>query len=306
MFVLVLNQSNIVQDGQNNKLVYRFPNSVNLTNKYVAVSSVTMYYSWFNITSALGNNVITYTFGDAQTVYTITIPDGLYEITDINNYCQFVMIANQTYYSDGTYNYYPFDIYVNPTRYAVQLNTYLMPTGAQATADGTPYPTDPTAPTPPTTPLNPIVTFPPNFSAVVGYPANFTTPNNLANAYVPPSPSASNNYVTKSTNGTLAYLSNVAPQVQPNSNLLINLSNINNPYSQPSGIIYSLTPSVAIGEIINDRPPNFMWNKLIDGTYNQLTLSFYGTNLQPLIIRDPQMTILLAIRDKDEAFLGSK
>jgi hypothetical protein len=84
------------------------------------------------------------------------------------------------------------------------------------------------------------------------------------------------------------------------------LSNINNPYSQPSGIIYSLTPSVAIGEIINDRPPNFMWNKMIDGTYNQITLSFLGSNLQPLIIRDPQMTILLCIRDKDEAFLGSK
>lgn len=305
MFVLVLNQNNLVQDGQNNKLIYKFPNSVNLTNKYVAVSSITMYYSWFNITQALGNNTITYTFGDAQTVYTITIPDGLYEITDINNYCQFVMIANLTYYSDGTYNYYPFDLYINPTRYAVQLNTYLMPTAAQATADGTPYPTG--GPTPPTTPLNPIVSFPPNFSSIVGYPANFATNNNLANGYTPPTPAnASNNYVSKSTNGTLSYLSNVAPQVQPNSNLLINLSNINNPYSQPSGIIYSLTPSVAIGEIINDRPPNFMWNKLIDGTYNQLTLSFYGTNLQPLVIRDPQMTILLAIRDKDEAFLGSK
>ena len=63
---------------------------------------------------------------------------------------------------------------------------------------------------------------------------------------------------------------------------------------------------MAIGEVINDRPPNFMWNKMIDGTYNQITLSFLGSNLQPLTIRDPQMTILLTIRDKEEAFLGSK
>ena len=304
MFVLVLNQSNIVQDGQNNKLVYKFPNSVVLTNKYVAVSSITMYYSWFNITSAIGNNIITYTFGDAQTVYTITIPDGLYEITDINNYCQFIMISNGTYYSDSNFNYYPFDLYVNSTRYAIQLNTYLMPTVASLPS-GTTYPGG--GPTPPTTPLNPIVVFPANFSSIVGYPANFTTPNNFNNTYIAPTPSnASNNYVTKSSMGTLAYLSNVAPQVQPNSNLLINLSNINNPYSQPSGIIYSLTPSVAIGEVINDRPPNFMWNKMIDGTYNQITLSFLGANLQPLVIRDPQMTILLCIRDKEEAYLGSK
>ena len=55
MFVLVLNQSNLVQDGQNNKLVYRFPNSVNLTNKYIAVSQINMYYSWFNITTSLCN-----------------------------------------------------------------------------------------------------------------------------------------------------------------------------------------------------------------------------------------------------------
>jgi hypothetical protein len=49
-----------------------------------------------------------------------------------------------------------------------------------------------------------------------------------------------------------------------------------------------------------------MWNKLIDGTYNQLLLTFLGTNLQPLSIADPSMTILLTIRDKDEAYLGSK
>jgi hypothetical protein len=303
MFVLVLNQNNLIQDGQNNKLVYKFPNSVNLTNKYIAVSSVTMYYSWFNITQALGNNTLSYTFGDAQTVYTITIPDGLYEISDINNYCQFVMIANGTYYYDANFNYYPFDLYINPTRYAVQLNTYLMPTVAGLPA-GASYPMG--GPAPPTTPLNPIITFPANFASIVGYSANFTSNNNFNNLYTPPTPSVSSNYATKTTNGTISYLSNLAPQVQPNSNLLINLSNINNPYSQPSGIIYSLTPSVAIGEIINDRPPNFMWNKMIDGTYNQITLSFYGTNLQPLVIRDPQMTILLAIRDKDEAFLGSK
>jgi len=311
MFVLVLNQSNIVQDGQNNQLVYRFPNSVVLTDKYVAVSSITMYYSWFNITSALANNKITYTYGNTTTVYTITIPDGLYEITDINNYCQFAMIANQTYCTDGNFNYYPFDIIINSTRYAVQLNTYSTLTVANATTIGRTYPNPALAPATTATQVNPIVTFPANFSSIVGYPANFASNSNLNNAYVPPTPSASNNYVTKSqgtaaTDGVLSYLSNVAPQVQPNSNLLINLSNINNPYSQPSGIIYSLTPSVAIGEIINDRPPNFMWNKLIDGTYNQLTLSFYGTNLQPLVIRDPQMTILLCIRDKNEAFLGSK
>jgi hypothetical protein len=49
-----------------------------------------------------------------------------------------------------------------------------------------------------------------------------------------------------------------------------------------------------------------MWNKMIDGTYNELRLTFLGNDLKPLIIRDPNMTILLTIRDKDEAALGAK
>jgi len=170
----------------------------------------------------------------------------------------------------------------------------------------------------PTGKWNPIVTFPAFFSDIVGYSAGFASNPNNNNTYAPPVPSnKSQNYVTKVSNGgnsgsptppigTLSYLSDLSPQVQPNNSVLFSLSNINNPYSQPSSIIYSIAPSVLVGEIIQDRPPNFMWNKLIDGTYNQLTLSILGTNLQPLIINDPNMTILLSIRDKDEAFLGTK
>jgi hypothetical protein len=319
MFVLVLNQSNLVNDGQNNKLVYRFPNSINLTNKYIAVSSVSMYYSWFNITAAFGNNKLSYTWtsGATQTTYTITIPDGLYEIVEINSYCQFQMVSNGTFWTDGSFNYYPFQLIVNPTRYSIQLNTFCVPTAAQATAAGLTL-GNPALVAWPTVVFNPIVTFPSAFSSIVGYSANFTSNANLNNAYTPPVPSTkAQNYVSKVSNGgnsasanppigTLSYLSDLSPQVQPNNSILFALSNINNPYAQPSSIIYSVSPSVLVGEQINDRPPNFMWNKLIDGTYNQLTLNILGTNLQPLIINDPNMTILLTIRDKDEAYLGAK
>jgi hypothetical protein len=78
------------------------------------------------------------------------------------------------------------------------------------------------------------------------------------------------------------------------------MSNINNPYTQPSSIIYSLNPQVPVGQQIYETPPNFMWNKLIDGTYTELRLSLLGNDLKPLIINDPNMTILCAIRDKNE------
>lgn len=321
MFVLVLNQTNLVQDGQNNKLVYRFPNSVNLTNKYIAVSQINMYYSWFNITQALNNNKLSYTWtsGTVTTVYNVVIPDGLYEIVELNSFLQFFMISAGTYWTDATNNYFPIQLLVNPTRYSIQLNTFLVPTAAQAAAGSlTIGNASPGYPTFPTTVFNPIVTFPGAFSSIVGYTPGFTSNENLDNSYNPPVPSnKSQNYVTKVSDGgdstsltppvgTLSYLSDLSPQVQPNNSILFSLSNINNPYAQPSSIIYSVSPSVLVGEVIQDRPPNFMWNKLIDGTYNQLTLSILGSNLQPLIINDPNMTILLTIRDKDEAYLGTK
>jgi len=318
MFVLVLNQSNLVQDGQNNKLIYKFPNSVNLTNKYIAVSQINMYYSWFNITTAFANNNLSYTWtsGAVTTTYQILIPDGLYEVAEINSYCQFVMVSNGTYYTDGSFNYYPFQFIVNPTRYSIQLNTFCIPTAAQALAAG--FTIGNPSQSFPTTVQNPVVTLPAGFSSIVGYTAGFATNANVDNAYAPPVPSTkAQNYVTKVSNGgnsasasapigTLSYLSDLSPNVQPNNSILFSISNINNPYAQPSSIIYSISPSVLVGEVIQDRPPNFMWNKLIDGTYNQLQLNILGTNLQPLTINDPNMTILLTIRDKDEAFLGTK
>lgn len=298
MFVIVLNQNNLIQDGQNNKLVYRFPNSVELTNKYVAVSSISMFYSWFNILASENNNTFSYTWtaGSVTTTYNVVIPDGLYDIADINNYLQYVAIANNTYWISPTGDYvYPFEIIVNPNRYAVQINTYLVPSSAPA---GVTVPAG--FPGWPTVPQNPKVIIPAKFNAIIGYPVNFTTNENTNNTYTPPAPTPNNNYVAKTANGTLSYLSNVSPQVQPNSNVLFSLSNINNPYTQPSSIIYSLSPSVRVGQQINEKPPNFMWNKLIDGTYSEIRLSLLGTNLAPLRINDPNMTILLTIRDANE------
>lgn len=302
MFIIVLNTNNILPNGKNNTLIYRFPNSVVFKEKYIAVSSIQMYYSWFNISTLYNNMTITYTWtvGVITTTYTITIPNGLYNITDLNAFFQWTMINNGTYLINSVGdNVYYFEIIVNPTRYAIQLNTFQVPVALP------PLWTQPTNfPGYPTQTFNPIVSFPDSFWKIVGYePINnviFTSNGNVNNAYVPPTPSSSSYYAAKDGVGTLSYLSNISPNVQPNSSVYVSISNINNPYSQPSSIIYSLSPSVAIGELIIETPPNFMWNRMIDGTYNELRLQFLGLDLQPLQLNDPNMTILLTVKDKDE------
>jgi hypothetical protein len=178
------------------------------------------------------------------------------------------------------------------------LNTYLIPVALPASAT---VPTN--FPGWPTTTFNSVVTFPSAFNAIVGYTAGFASANNVGNATTFGTASASTNYASKDSVGTISYLSNTAPQVQPTSSILFSLSNINNPYTQPSSIIYSLNSNVGVGELITEKPPNFMWNKLIDGTYNELRLSFLSPSLSPVTINDPNMTILLTIRDKDENML---
>ena len=298
-----MNGTNIVQDGLNNKLVYKFPNSVVFKDKYIAVSSVSMYYSWFNITSTYGNNIFTYTWtsGTTTTTYTITIPDGLWDISSINNFIQYTCLQNGTYWTVSGTNYYPFELLVNSNRYAVQLSTYYIPTSGTAPSGATTPPAGW-----PTTSFNTVVTFPSAFNAIVGYSAGFSSANNVGGTATFGSPTASTNYASKNSVNTISYLSNTSPQVQPYSSILFSLSNINNPYTQPSSVIYSLNSNVGVGELITEKPPNFMWNKLIDGTYNELRLTFLGPNLAPIAINDPNMTILLSVRDKDEAFLGTK
>ena len=297
MRTLILNSTNLVADGNNNRLVYNFPNSVKFTDSYVALSSLQMFYSWNNISVALGNTSLQYVWFDAGgvgTTYTIDIAPGIYEISTLNQLLQYEFIANGHYLvnSIGDYIYYA-EFTLNPTRYAVQINTYMFPLALPAGY------TNPAAiPFPRTVLSNPQIILPANINEIFGYIAGFTTSNNLNNTIgnVPTTAYQEKNQTT----GTISYLSTTSPNVQPNSSLLINLSNVDNSYSSPTGIIYTVVPSVGIGEIINEKPPQFIWNKLLQGTYNQLQLTILGSNNSAITIGDPSMTFVLVIAEKGE------
>jgi hypothetical protein len=308
MRTIVFNQSNLVQNGNNNTLVYKFPNSVTFSNSSVAISQITMYYSWFNVTSALMNNSFTFNWINADntnnyTTYTITIPDGLYEIASINAFLQFVCINGPSlstaiinpvppapfyYVNSSGDNVYYAEFVVNPTAYAIQLNTYNTPIFGALPVGWT----NPGGTFLPTQSFNPVITTPLGFSSIVGFATTFSSSQNQNNAGA--NPGTATAYKIGST---FSYLSTITPQVQPNPNLLVSISNIDNIYASPSSIIYSLAPSVAIGQLIVEKPPEFNFNALLKGTYNELRIQFLGTDLRPVTIRDPNMTLLLVIKD---------
>lgn len=296
MRTICLTSQNLVADGQNNKLVYNFPNSVQFKDNYISVSSVSIYYSWFNISSLLANNTFQYTWVAlaVTTTYTVTIPDGMYEVSSLNSYLQSVMVNNGHYLVNSVgQNVYYLEFLVNPSRYAVQINTFqvpvLLPTGY----------TNPSGLVFPSQTFNPRFICTANFGSLLGFPTGLSTNANTANAYTPPT--ATILYISKNSLATLSYISTQSPNLQPNSTVLVSCSGVSNPYSNPSTIIYSFTANVGVGQIINEKPPTFMFNKLIDGTYSQLRITLLGSsNLQPLQIQDPSINIILVIADKDE------
>lgn len=294
---IVLNQSNLLPNGDNNTFVYKFPNSVSFPNHEIAVQSINMYYAWSNINNTpLSNTTFTYTWvvGTTSTTYQVIMPTGQYEISSINAYLQYKMIENGTYLINSSgQNVYYAEMIVNSTLYSVQVNTFPVPTASDFASN--PIYAGWTTPTGtsgggafvgfPTTTQNPVLTFPANFNQIIGFPANYATSANVGAGTI-------KSYTSSQFN--------LAPQVQPNSSIYFSLSNIQNKYSVPSSIIHSLSPAVAFGEQITALPPQFAWNRLLSGTYNELRLSILGLDTQPLKLLDPNMTIVLMIQDLND------
>jgi hypothetical protein len=285
--LISINQSNVVANSNNSTYTYNFQGTALFNNHEIAVASISMYYSWVNISAALQNNVFSYTWtvGVATTTYTITIPDGLYELSDLNNLLQFNMIKNGTYLINATsQNVYYAEFLVSPTLYKFQINTFPIPTSlpsgytapvANVAAGYAAFPGYPT------TTQNSVVTIPANFSNIMGFTSAFAT---LANVGV-------------GTN--LTYNSTTTPQIQPSPNALVGCSLVSNKYSTPSTLIYSVVPTVGLAQLIVSNPNEYSWVDVNKGNYNNITIQFLSSaTYQPLQLLDNNLTIILLIREK--------
>ena len=111
---IVLNSNNVTSGNvTKSHYTYNFINgALNVPEgSMMCVSNVTIPYSWFNINSSLyNNNSFQYTFptSTGQQTFTVTLPNGYYDASAINNYLQTQMIANGQYLanSSGDYVYY--------------------------------------------------------------------------------------------------------------------------------------------------------------------------------------------------------
>ena len=103
------------------KLSLKLFNPMKLDNCSVCISDISLYYSWPNIKASYGNNKCKYKKTADNKEYSITIPDGSYEIKDLNDYIHHVMENNGDIKDDK--GKYPIELYANRIYQRVTIET---------------------------------------------------------------------------------------------------------------------------------------------------------------------------------------
>jgi hypothetical protein len=279
---IILNTANIVENSNNTKLVYNFPSGgYSFKNDMIALQSVYQYFSIFNITSDYDNNTFSYVWFDGVE-YTITIPDGYYEISDLNSYFQSIMIANTHYMTNSAGQFiYFLEFVVNTSRYAVQINSYPLDADIQTT-NGYILPTGATWSVPTTSTISQFKVNTSGFGEVLGYEIGSYPSTQVGST-------------------TLSFLSSKAPQITPYSSILVSCNLVNNRAVIPSNILSSYTPlGTSIGSLFTFEPNYLQFADVEDGQYTQLVLEFRDQLNRSIIIRDPNMLISLYTETKNK------
>jgi hypothetical protein len=123
----------------------------------------------------------------------------------------------------GGNNIYYINISANTTRYATQIDIFQFPNALPAG-----YTNPATVVFPPANQIT--MTMPSKFNELLGFVAGFTT--------------------TAPTGTNLSFLSSVAPNIQPNNVLYVSVSNIDNKYGSPSGLVHRIVPNTTFGSLI--------------------------------------------------------
>ena len=272
VYPIILNSSCLVS-GTSNVYRYSFPQgSVKFQDSKICLSSIAIYYSWFNISVVNNNNSFQFLYPTGIT-YTVTIPTGFYSIVDLNSYLQQYLISNGLYLVDSSgKNVYYLEFITNSSFYAVQFNAYPIPTSLPV---GWTNPGGMVFPASAWTPK--LIILPNAFRSTIGF---------VTGSY--PSVDTLTNY---------SMLSSVTPQVSTVQSVIVGCSLLNNRYSNPSTILYSFTPNgVEFGSLIQSSPTQYSFIDIQDGNYSSFDVIFYDQSFNALQINDTNLVIQFFVK----------
>ena len=286
-FILTLNSTNVSNTNTNTTFNYNFINGGFTCKDYeMCISSVTLPYSFFNVSSYYNNKTFSLIFptGALTATYAFTLPDGFYTITDINSYIQQQCVLNGLYLIDTSGNYvYFIKMVYDSTYYAVQLLYYLVPAsiGTYTRPSTGLYATDSSGYGLPTTAKTPqlVLASTGSIRTIMGFEAGT----------FPSSPATASSDV----------LSTLTPIGSTVNSILMQCSLISNRCTFPTDIIDSMPINdVSFGSNITYQPSFERYVTVSDGTFNTFTFSFRDQNLNEIYAKDPNVSITLIIRPR--------
>ena len=276
---LVLNSTNVIQNGIKSQYVYNFI-SGSLTipkNSQMCISNLTIPYSWFNINQQLYNNAsFSYSFPNAageNIIYNVTLQNGYYAMSDILAYLQTIMIQNGQYLYNTTTNtnVYYISMITNSTYYAIQFILYAVPSSLPAN-----YTNPSNMPFPPTPTTPQIIILNNNFQTICGYTYG--------------------SYPTNPANVNQSFLSNTAVNSNPVNALILRCNLIDNNVAMPSDILDSIPiVDTTFGENLNYQPPFPKWMSVKSGKYSKMILTLVDQNYNQINCNDSNILISLLL-----------
>ena len=284
--LITLSSKHVQNNGYNNTFRFDIPTgAANFQNREVALASVKMFNSQFNINDVeYGNNTfsIIVPTGSTTSTINITLPNGYYSYLDLNNYIQSKLIAAGAYLIDGSgNNVFYIKMQANSTYYSCQVDllstptslpaSYTRPSSGLYSLSGTGLPS---------TAYAPQIVFPANFNSIVGFSVG--------------------TYPSAQTTTSQSILSNITPQINPVSCYLIRCNLVNNIYSQPPDILFSFSSGgTTIGQSIDVKVNQFAWIDIPDQTKSYIEIIITDQFGRFVKFQDNQIVIQLLIRKKN-------
>jgi hypothetical protein len=258
------------------EMTLNFPYFMSFKDEEVALNQAFIYYSWFNITAAYGNNTVSYLWQDdakTNTEYSITLPDGFYTYDDISSCIQLKMYDNGHYLVDKNGNYV----------YYISLSANITIYGTTVTC--TPVP--------------------------ASLPTDYTNPKSIYLSGVTPQLKISNSLFGNvlgfatgtfpaAQQATIYQVNNTKLPVLTQVNVVnITCNIVNNPgINQDTNTLYTFSPSEEYPNLLREDPSNLLYYRCFNGNFDSITLGFYDENFKPIQIMDPNITVLLRVRKR--------
>jgi hypothetical protein len=272
-YPIILNKSHYVGGST---FRYRFGTNVEMGNISVALGSCSVFFSWRNITAAKSNNtfrIVHPATGASNVNLDITIPDGGYEIDQLNNYLKWYLVSNGYFIqnnSTGDQTVYA-QLRVNASTYQIEYVSYPLPTSLPSGF------TAGSAITFPTTARGPQLVISNNLSTLLGF-AQGTYPATQQSSIV--------------TTGSTS-----APVVSDVNNVVLTLNSALNPFAPNSTVIHSFSQAgTRYGGLITSNPNELSFVPQQQGFRQDLTVQLCDQMLRPIELIDSDVTIKLLLR----------